>query len=102
LEKIKNTKNFKFISISLDEDSLRLKKFIDKNEILKNRDKTFLNFHNRDSIYYITELKKSTSGFSIIATEIPYTVLIKNKKILYKANDDLDIEKLQKLIQENQ
>ena len=103
-EKIKNTNNFKFIFISTDEDSVKLKKFLYKNVTISERDITMKNFNERDSIYNQIQLSGSNNKLGILKFStkiIPYTVLIKNKKIIYKANDDLDIIKLQKLIEEN-
>jgi thiol-disulfide isomerase/thioredoxin len=103
-ERFDTIKNLKFVNISLDEDSLRLKKFLNKNLKLKRRDITLQNFYSRDSIFEKIDLTGGSVSFNIVkfSTDmIPYTVLIKNKKILYSANDDLDIEKLQKIIDQN-
>lgn len=104
LERFKSDKNFNFVSISIDKDSVKLKKYLEKNEVVKRRDITLKNFNVRDSIFSKIQLSGSKANFGIIkfnSTIIPYTVLIKNKAVIYKANDDIDFEKLKRLIDEN-
>lgn len=103
LEKVKPQYNLKFVSISIDEDTIRLKKFLEKNPIVKDRDITLKNLDYRDSICRKIELTGYTNPLEVFANTktIPYTVLIKNKKILYKAIDDLDIDSLNAIISKN-
>ena len=103
-EKFQNNKKVKFISFSIDNDKLKLKNFLDKNILVKNRDLTLKNIHSLDAILNAIELPgapKKTLGFKFEASVIPYIVLIKNKKILYKESGGLDVDKLQKVIDEN-
>ncbi len=105
LAKFDNQSNLKFISFSIDKDSLRLKKFLEKNSVIKNRDKTLENKGSLNDILRTIEMSGAVTDNQFINFEamvVPYTVLIKNKKILYKANDEIDFIKLQKIISENQ
>lgn len=107
LEKIESDNNFNFISISTDTDSLRLKKFLLKNPIVAQRDITMKNFNARKEIFSKIELpgaQKSNSIISVGATVIPYSVLIKNKKIIAKYGFDtkeINFVDLKKLIDQN-
>lgn len=105
LEKIEAAnKKLKWISISLDEDTIRLKKFLHKYPVLNSRDIALNNFQFRDSIFEKIKLVDPIIGNSIIklnSRKIPYVVLIKNKKILYKTNDSLDVKLLQSIITQN-
>lgn len=104
LEKFQNNKSLKFISFSIDKDTMRLKKFLAKNEVVNNRDITLKNFYSLDSIFYkieLTGINNSLLGLKFDAKQIPYTVLIKNKKVLYKLEDESDIPILDSIIAKN-
>lgn len=105
LEKIShNNKDLKFISISVDEDISRLKNKLKDNLELNKRDITLMNIDQRDSIYRKIKLIDpllDNSAIKVYTKMVPYVVLIKNKKILYQANENLDLELLQKIIDEN-
>ena len=104
LEKINNT-NVKLVTISLDKDSIVLKKFLSKNDFFSSRDITLLNKNSIEDILEKIEIPgvfNEAVGFKIKAPIIPYTVLLKNKKILYKSSDGLNIETINRIIESNQ
>jgi len=106
LEKLgKSHPNVRQVFISMDEDTIRLKKFLDKHSYIKSKDITLKNLKHLDKIYETIQLTApivSGSVLKVNSKEIPYTVLIKNKKILYKAHHGLQMELLEKAIRENQ
>lgn len=99
-----DNKDLKFITVSIDTDTQRLKKFLDKNPDYKVRDITFDNAEFIDSISRKIKLVDSYFDNSIIkvsSKEIPYLVLIKNKKILYQSRGETDTILLKSIIDKN-
>lgn len=98
-------KNVELITISIDKDTIKLKKYLSKNPALNVRDITFRNLQNRKTIYkkinLIDPFTDDTEVLQFNSLQIPYTVLIKNKKILYKAHEDLNPDALQTIINNN-
>jgi thiol-disulfide isomerase/thioredoxin len=105
LEKVSDdNKKLKFVSISIDDDTIKLKKFLLKNDKLNSRDITLKNFNFRDSIYRKIKFIDSYMDNSFVkfnSKEVPYLVLMKNKQILYQAHDKLDVKLLQSIISQN-
>jgi thiol-disulfide isomerase/thioredoxin len=101
LERFDTISDLKFINISFDKDSSSVKKFLFKNMKVKNRDITIKNFYSRDSIFKVIGLTDFDYKFGPVkytSTALPYSVLIKNKKIIYSSKYNLDIEKLSRII----
>jgi len=97
-------KNVQFISIAIDKDTIKLKEYLSKNPGLKLRDITFRNLNNRETIYKKINLIDPFVDNAVIqfhSMQIPYTVLIKNKKIVYKTHEDLNSDALQTIINTN-
>lgn len=105
LEKFQGNKKVKLISFSIDQDTLKLKKFLEKNTLVKDRDLTLKNIHSLDAILNAIELPgapKEFMGAKVGAKVVPYVALIKNKKVLYSSSGgDLNINEIQKIIDEN-
>jgi thiol-disulfide isomerase/thioredoxin len=104
LEKFSRKKRkLTFISVSMDEDTIRLKNYIDKHPYIKPCDITLENLAYRDLIYEKIELGDPLSAGGILkidSKQIPYLALVKGKKILYKSHE-LDTIALQKAIDQN-
>ncbi len=105
-EQFHNNPKLKFISFSIDNDTLKLKKFLENKPFVKNRDVTLKNFKSLNEILNIIDLTGVSNDKNIIsfgATIIPYTVLIKNKKILFSTTgSELIFNELKRIIVENQ
>src|SRR5882672_8817374 len=63
LDKFQDNKKVKFISFSIDRDTLELKKFLERNILVENRDLTFKNIHSLDSILNAIELPGAPKEF---------------------------------------
>jgi len=96
-EKYKKNDKIAFLSMSLDNDSIKLQKFINK-KLFKFKDITFENISHRDTIL----AKIQNKNMSIIKSNtIPKTILIKNKKTIkiFVGNlDDKDFNKIDSII----
>jgi thiol-disulfide isomerase/thioredoxin len=87
-DKYKNSNDVEFLSLSLDNDSLKIKKFIN-NQNFHFRDITLDNIKYRDTILALLENKR----MSIIKTQsIPKTFLIRNMKLIMKIDGKLNKE----------
>jgi len=96
--------NVKFVSISVDDDTLALKKFLERNLSFKEKDITLKNFNEIDAIVANLKLEDSyvsQTYFKIKSKQIPYLIVIKNKKILYESKGNLDTIKLKNVIESN-
>ncbi|MFN8274112.1 MAG: TlpA disulfide reductase family protein [Flavobacteriaceae bacterium] len=107
LDKIGNEfkdSNLRMVSVSIDDDTIRLKNFLDKRITIKKRDVTLRNIIFRDSIYRKIKFIDSGNENSVLnftSKQVPYVVLVKNKKILYRTYGDLDIDTLKGIIKRN-
>lgn len=91
------------VSISLDEDTIRLKKYLNKNPHVKSLDVTVDNFKYRKQIYGeigLVDAKASDDILQFESKTIPYLAIIKHKKILYRSYD-LDTVAIQRVISQN-
>jgi hypothetical protein len=87
-DKYKNSNDVEFLSLSLDNDSLKIKEFIN-NQNFHFRDITLDNIKYRDTILALLENKR----MSIIKTQsIPKTFLIRNMKLIMKIDGKLNKE----------
>jgi len=91
--KHKNNKHLLFLSLSLDNDSIKLKKYIESNSF-KFKDITFNNIYYRDTILALIENKKMSF---IKSQSIPKTILIKDKKIIKIFEGTLDEKEYKKI-----
>ena len=101
LNAIKN--NFKddslnFISLSVDTDSVRLVKFLNKDKF-KFTDVTMTNLKYRNAILNTLQGKKAAAF--IPSQSVPITYLIKNKKVVAKIDGTIDKQELIALIEKN-
>ncbi|HEU4495606.1 MAG TPA: TlpA disulfide reductase family protein [Flavobacterium sp.] len=98
-------KNIRFITMSIEKDTLKCKKSINENDFLKSHDVTLENLPYRDSIYSSIEFidyHVKSSFFKISSKKIPYTAVIKNKKVVFKNyEDDLDMDTLREILEHN-
>ncbi len=102
--KLYKTKNLKVITLSIDEDTTKLKSFLLKNNEYNANDITMQNLDFRDSIYIKIKLVEpylNNSIFKVNSKQIPYLVLVKNKKILYENKGVLNKVELKKIIDKN-
>jgi len=87
--------NIKFISLSIDTDSVKLKNFISKGNF-DYLDVTFKNIEFKNAILNTLENKKTDEWIS--STTIPKTYLIKNGKVLFKFEGEIAKDELIKII----
>lgn len=87
--------NIKFISLSIDTDSKKLKNFISKGDF-NYLDITFKNIEFKNAILNTLENKKTDEWIS--STSIPKTYLIKNGKVLFKFEGEITKDELIKMI----
>lgn len=98
LNKIKedyNSKNIEFISLSIDQDSTKLSKFIISNRF-RFTDITFDNLKYKNSI--LNYLENKPLDESINTHSVPITYLIKNNKIIKKFDGLIERNELVKEI----
>lgn len=102
IEEIVNNNEVSLITISTEEDTLKLKGYLLNKPIVKTKDITLQNYTARDRIFEVIEFSDYKKGLSNIVTfsvkKTPYTVLIKNKEIIFKSDDNLDIKKLDEIL----
>jgi len=90
-----NHDDVNFISLSIDQDSLKLKKFISKGKF-KFEDITFENLAYRKKIVHLIQNKKSAM---LESQSVPVTVLVRNKKILKILDGQVDFKELELAIE---
>ncbi len=96
-EQYKNDK-IDFISISVDNDSIKLINFINKGKF-KFNDVTISNLAYRNSILNTLENRKPEEWIS--SYSVPVTYLIKNRKVIAKIDGQIEKTELMNLINEN-
>lgn len=84
-----------FLSLSIDNDSIRLVKFLKKNKF-KFKDITLQNLAFRDAI--LNTLENRETDTYIATRSIPKTYLIKSGKILTRIEGQIDKERLMEVI----
>lgn len=90
--------NIHFISLSVDNDSIKLVQFLEKKKF-NFKDITIENLKYRNAILNTLEGKKSDKWIS--SHSVPITYLIKNKKVLKKIDGTVEKEELIKFIESN-
>lgn len=98
LNKIKEkyqSENIEFLSMSIDTDSIKLKKFINSNKF-KFKDITIQNLEYKNAILNYLENKPLEENIS--SQSIPKTYLIKNNKVVFKIDGEADEKELIKEI----
>lgn len=88
--KFQEENDLKYVTFSTESDSILLNKYLSNNKLLKGSDITLLNLGSRDSIFNsigISGLNNGSSFIKINANITPYIAIIKDKKIIYKANE---------------
>ena len=101
LNKIKSEfkdNNIQFVSLSIDTDSTKLKKFIESKKF-HFHDLTFENTKYKNAILNFLENKPLNTENS--TQVIPLTYLIKSGKVIKKIEGGTDAKELRKLIKEN-
>lgn len=87
-----------FLSLSIDNDSIKLIKFLSKDKF-KFRDITLENLKYRTAILNTLEGRKKDEYIS--SQSVPITYLIKNKKVISKIDGTIDKDELIALIRKN-
>lgn len=103
IKKEYNNSQISFLSLSLDNDSLKLERF-NSSKRFSFQDVTFENYLYQKSILNnlnANEDEISTSVITISSTEIPITYIIKNQKIIKRITGKIDKESISKIIDEN-
>lgn len=90
--------NIDFLSLSVDNDSVKLIKFNNTHKF-KFNDITMSNLKYRNAILNVIENKKPDAWIS--GSSVPVTYLIKNSKVVEKINGQIEREELIKLINKN-
>jgi thiol-disulfide isomerase/thioredoxin len=94
-EKLKQeNKDMNFIFMSIDKDSVRLSKFLNKHEFLN--DITFENIEYRNAILNTLNNKKSDAWISNYT--VPETYFIKKGKVLKKISGNINYNQINELI----
>lgn len=87
-----------FISISVDNDSIKLINFLNKDKF-KFKDITISNLKYRNAI--LNSLENRTPDKWISSQSVPITYLIKNKKVVGKIDGTIEKQELIELIEKN-
>ena len=90
--------SFNFISLSVDNDSIKLIKFLSKGKF-KFKDITMSNLKYRNAIFNTLEGDKTDKWIS--SQSVPKTYLIKNNKVVAKINGTIESQELIDLIEKN-
>lgn len=98
VQKKYSNSNIHFISLSVDNDSIKLVRFLEKKKF-NFKDITIENLKYRNAILNTLEGEKSDKWIS--SHSVPITYLIKNKKVLKKIDGTIEKEELIKLIENN-
>lgn len=102
LNKVKKqyfNKRVHFLSLSIDKDSIKLRKFLNSDKF-NFTDITFDNIKHHKSI--LNTLEGNKTDQHIYSQSVPVTYIIKNKKILYKSLGEIEEEKLISQINQHQ